>query len=72
MFNQTNDSKCAYWRLAVRCNSKDMLEIIKELNHTSALRTIFYCVVLIIIVAILASCIKVIVKSIFKSLPGKQ
>ena len=22
MFNQTNDSKCAYWRLAVRCNTK--------------------------------------------------
>lgn len=49
-----------------------MLELIKELNHTSALRTIFYCVVLIIIVAILASCVEGIVKSIFKSLRGKQ
>lgn len=32
MFNQTNDSNCAYWRLAVRCNTKTMFIHSEKLN----------------------------------------
>jgi hypothetical protein len=31
MFNQTNDSKCAYWRLAVRCNTNLKMKRIENL-----------------------------------------
>jgi hypothetical protein len=49
-----------------------MKEIIELLNHTSGARTLFYCVVFLIALGIIADAVVGIVKALFKKRGGSN